>query len=48
MRAVSPSVPASGSSTTAGSWYRQENWKTSETSRMNVPDAVKSKHASAS
>ena len=44
MRAVNPSVPASGSSATAGSWYRQENSNASELTSSTTAASVTSRH----
>ena len=43
IRAVTPSIPASGSSTTAGSWYRQENSNASELTSSTTAASVTSR-----
>ena len=48
IRAVTPSAPASGSSTTAGSWYRQENSNASEPTSSTTAASVTSRHGTRS
>ena len=47
-RAVTPSAPASGSSTTAGSWYRQENSNASELTSSTTAASVTSRQGTRS
>ena len=48
IRAVTPSIPASGSSTTAGSWYRQENSNASELTSSTTAASVTSRQGTRS